>query len=217
MSNILVYLLPLTPNSKPSSYSLSTSNSSPFFSVKLRLLLYQSDIITINTKINYSHQIVASSLSLMSDSHFSRVPVETYENGAVDPSCTEIIVVRHGETDWNALGKLQGQLDVDLNETGRQQAIAVAERLSMEPNISAIYSSDLKRAFETAEMIASKYKNGLEVIRDQDLRERHLGALQGHVYQELAKLTPKAYEAFKSHRSDQEIPVGVVLMYFLNV
>ncbi|KNA24192.1 hypothetical protein SOVF_017860 [Spinacia oleracea] len=142
----------------------------------------------------------------MSDSH-SRVSVETYGNGSIDPFCTEVIVVRHGETDWNAIGKMQGQLDVELNEIGRQQAVAVADRLSKEPNISAVYSSDLKRALETAETIASRC-GGLEVITDKDLRERHLGDLQGLVYQAVAKLNPKANEAFKSHRTDQEIPGG---------
>lgn len=51
---------------------------------------------------------------------------------------------------------MQGQLDVDLNEIGRRQAAPVAERLSREPNLSAIYSSDLKRTLETAEMIAAR-------------------------------------------------------------
>ncbi|GAB2224015.1 hypothetical protein Drorol1_Dr00004761 [Drosera rotundifolia] len=122
-------------------------------------------------------------------------------------SYTEIILVRHGETDWNALGKLQGQLDVDLNEVGRQQAVAVAERLSTEPHVSAVYSSDLKRAYETAEIIAAKC-GALKVIRDPTLRERHLGYLQGHVYSELNRLKPEAYRAFISAKSDQEIPGG---------
>ncbi|KAK9670416.1 hypothetical protein RND81_13G200500 [Saponaria officinalis] len=101
----------------------------------------------------------------------------------------------------------QGQLDVELNEVGRQQAIAVAERLSKEANISAIYSSDLKRALETAETIAAKC-GGLEVIREEGLRERHLGDLQGRHYHELAKTATKAYEALRSSRSDEEIPGG---------
>ncbi|XP_021714255.1 phosphoglycerate mutase-like protein 4 isoform X1 [Chenopodium quinoa] len=142
-----------------------------------------------------------------SDSSRSSYSVESHGIGSIDPCCTEIIVVRHGETDWNVIGKMQGQLDVELNEIGRQQAVAVAERLSKEPNISAIYSSDLKRALVTAEAIASRC-GGLEVIRKKGLRERHVGDLQGHVYQDIAKLNPKAYEAFKSHRSDQEIPGG---------
>ncbi|XP_049384098.1 phosphoglycerate mutase-like protein 4 isoform X2 [Solanum stenotomum] len=72
----------------------------------------------------------------------------------VSPSFTEIIVIRHGETEWNADGRIQGHLDVELNDIGRQQATAVAARLSKEPRISVIYSSDLKRAHETAEIIA---------------------------------------------------------------
>ncbi|KAI3452049.1 hypothetical protein Pfo_008714 [Paulownia fortunei] len=81
-----------------------------------------------------------------------------YENGgtigAVGPEYAEIIVIRHGETEWNTDRRIQGQLDVDLNDVGRQQAFAVAKRLSKEPKISAVYSSDLKRAFDTAEIIA---------------------------------------------------------------
>ncbi|XP_074295393.1 phosphoglycerate mutase-like protein 4 [Silene latifolia] len=125
----------------------------------------------------------------------------------VDQSCTEIIIVRHGETEWNALGKMQGQADIDLNETGKQQAKAVAERLSREPGIIAVYSSDLKRALETAETISASC-HGLEVITDQDLRERHIGELEGLVYQDLPKLNPKAYDALRCHGLDQEIPGG---------
>ncbi|KAF5752919.1 Ribosomal protein L25/Gln-tRNA synthetase anti-codon-binding domain [Tripterygium wilfordii] len=81
----------------------------------------------------------------------------------VDPMCAEIIVVRHGETEWNADGRIQqGHLDVELNEVGKQQAASVADRLSKEPKISAVYSSDLKRALVTAEIIAASC-GGLEV------------------------------------------------------
>lgn len=146
----------------------------------------------------------------------SRVSMECVKNGtiegeagavAVSGSCTEIIVVRHGETEWNALHKMQGQMDIDLNEVGRQEAIAVAERLSKEPNISAIYTSDLKRALETAEIIASRC-GGLKVVTDKDLRERHIGDLQGLTYTESPNVNPKAFEALKSPRSDLEIPGG---------
>ncbi|KAL9229754.1 hypothetical protein vseg_005188 [Gypsophila vaccaria] len=129
------------------------------------------------------------------------------EGESVDPRCTEIVVVRHGETDWNALCKMQGQLDVELNEVGRKQALAVAERLSKEANISAVYSSDLKRALDTAEAIAATC-GGLEVIRDKGLRERHIGDLQGLLYHELPTVATKAYAAFKSSRSDEQIPGG---------
>ncbi|KAI9200451.1 hypothetical protein LWI28_008167 [Acer negundo] len=116
----------------------------------------------------------------------------------------EIIVVRHGETAWNADGRIQGHLDVELNDVGRQQAAAVADRLSKEKAISAVYSSDLKRAFETASIIA----NRCGVKTDPDLRERHLGDLQGLRLKEAAELKPDAYVASSSSRTDQEISGG---------
>ncbi|RDX92894.1 Phosphoglycerate mutase-like protein 4, partial [Mucuna pruriens] len=103
-----------------------------------------------------------------------------------------------------------GQVDIELNETGRQQAVAVsrvADRLFKEPKIFAIYSSDLQRAFETAQIIAVKC-GGLEVVKDLDLRERHMGDLQGLVYGELAKANPIGYEALVSNNDDQELPGG---------
>lgn len=115
--------------------------------------------------------------------------------------------MRHGETEWNSDGRIQGHLDVELNDAGRQQAAAVADRLSKESNISAIYSSDLKRALETAEIIATSC-GGLEVIKDAGLRERHLGNLQGLVFRDAARVHPEAYEAFVSPRKNQEIPGG---------
>ncbi|KAL2522783.1 Phosphoglycerate mutase-like protein 4 [Forsythia ovata] len=126
---------------------------------------------------------------------------------AVAPNYTEIIIIRHGETEWNADHRIQGHLDVDLNDVGRQQAAAVAERLAREPKISAVYSSDLKRAFNTAEIIAKRC-DVLEVVKDPDLRERHLGDLQGLVFHEASKINPEAHKAFISHRRDQEIPGG---------
>ncbi|KAM0039681.1 putative phosphoserine phosphatase [Helianthus debilis subsp. tardiflorus] len=80
-------------------------------------------------------------------------------------------------------------------------------QLSRESKISAIYSSDLKRALETAETIASRC-GGLQVIQDPNLRERHLGDLQGLVYGDAPKMKTKAYEALQSHGNDVEIPGG---------
>ncbi|XP_059638235.1 phosphoglycerate mutase-like protein 4 [Cornus florida] len=128
-------------------------------------------------------------------------------DAAMAPDYAEIIVVRHGETAWNVDGRIQGHLDVELNEVGRQQAVKVADRLSKETTISAVYSSDLKRAHETACIIASKC--GVpEVVQDPDLRERHLGDLQGFVLKEAAEIKPNAFEACISFRTDQEIPGG---------
>ncbi|XP_039157468.1 phosphoglycerate mutase-like protein 4 isoform X2 [Eucalyptus grandis] len=90
----------------------------------------------------------------------SRDAVELNDNRdarSVHPSVdhAEIVVVRHGQTDWNVDYRIQGHLDVKLNEVGRQQTRAVADRLSKEREISTIYSSDLKRAIETTEVIAA--------------------------------------------------------------
>lgn len=125
----------------------------------------------------------------------------------VSPKYAEIVVIRHGETEWNAERRIQGQLDVALNGIGRQQAFALADRHSREPKIDAVYSSDLKRAFETAQMIA-KSCGVLEVISDPDLRERHLGDLQGVLFDEAAKINPEAYRAFRSNENDLAIPGG---------
>ncbi|KAJ6366907.1 hypothetical protein OIU77_003314 [Salix suchowensis] len=127
-------------------------------------------------------------------------------SGTVGLACAEIIVVRHGETVWNVDGRIQGHIDVELNDVGREQAAVVADRLSREFKVSAVYSSDLKRASETAEKIAASCGIA-EVIKDPDLRERHLGDLQGLVLREAAKLSDAAYRAFKSHRTNQDIPV----------
>nr|GMD80779.1 phosphoglycerate mutase-like protein 4 [Ipomoea batatas] len=137
-----------------------------------------------------------------------RVLPQSEENiNIVSLNCTEIIVIRHGETEWNAEGRIQGHLDVELNDIGRQQAYAVADRLSREPKISVVYSSDLKRAFETAETIASSC-GVLEVVKDPELRERHLGDIQGLTVSEASQKSPNAYKAMVSRRTDQEIPGG---------
>ncbi|KAK4488367.1 hypothetical protein RD792_004128 [Penstemon davidsonii] len=157
---------------------------------------------------------ILGNITSMADSNFRGSGLgqsECDEDGGkvetVSPNYVEIIAIRHGETEWNSDGRIQGHLDVDLNDVGRQQAVAVAERLSREPKISAVYSSDLKRAFETAEIIA-KSCGVSEVTKDPDLRERHLGDLQGVVYREIAKIKPEAHRAFVSNRKDQEIPGG---------
>ncbi|GKU94697.1 hypothetical protein SLEP1_g8149 [Rubroshorea leprosula] len=126
---------------------------------------------------------------------------------SVNPIYAEIIVVRHGETKWNADGRIQGHLDVELNDVGRQQATLVANRLAQLPKISAIYSSDLMRASETAEIIAARCGR-LEVIKDPDLRERHLGDLQGLLARETAKVNLNAHKANRSRRTDVDIPGG---------
>ena len=89
---------------------------------------------------------------------------------------TTLLLVRHGETDWNADGRLQGQTDRPLSDFGRRQARQLAEELDGE-EFEAIYSSDLARARETAEIVGERL--GLAVALDPDLREKDWGTWEG--------------------------------------
>jgi 2,3-bisphosphoglycerate-dependent phosphoglycerate mutase len=89
---------------------------------------------------------------------------------------TTLLLVRHGETDWNADGRLQGHTDRPLSDYGRRQAQKLAEELEGE-EIDAIYSSDLARARETAEIVGRRL--GLPVELDPDLREKDWGTWEG--------------------------------------
>ena len=88
-------------------------------------------------------------------------------------------LVRHGETAWNAEGRMQGSVDVPLNATGRKQAQAAATLLADRP-IGAVIASDLSRARETAAAIAERH--GLEVVTDPALQERDFGVVEGRLY-----------------------------------
>ena len=89
---------------------------------------------------------------------------------------TALLLVRHGETDWNADGRLQGQTDRPLSDFGRRQARQLADELADE-QLEAIYSSDLSRARETAEIVGERL--GLPVVLEPDLREKDWGTWEG--------------------------------------
>jgi len=95
------------------------------------------------------------------------------------PTATRIIAVRHGETAWNVETRIQGQLDIELNDTGRWQAQQVARALADEA-LDAVYASDLARARNTAEAIAAP--GGLPVHTHVGLRERAFGLFEGQTY-----------------------------------
>src|SRR5512142_825206 len=118
-------------------------------------------------------------------------------------SVTTLLLVRHGETDWNSDGRVQGHLDVPLNAAGRAQAARLADILASVP-IDAIYTSDLSRASETASAIAARH--GLAVHPDPGLRERLFGAWQGLSLDEVAVRFPEQY---RLHREGAEFaPAG---------
>ncbi|KAI3834883.1 hypothetical protein MKW98_015996 [Papaver atlanticum] len=135
------------------------------------------------------------------------VVADTEGPSEVPHNVSEIVLVRHGETTWNNAGRIQGSLESELNEAGWKQADAIAARLGKELKPAAIYSSDLKRAKNTAEMIA-KACHIPEVIEVPDLKERHVGSLQGYYWSEIQEKEPEAYLAFFSSEKDLEIPGG---------
>lgn len=102
---------------------------------------------------------------------------------------TTILLVRHGETDWNRERRVQGHTDRPLNETGRAQARALAEEIAGEP-LDAVYSSDLVRAHETARILAEPRGLGVTVI--PGLRERDFGTWEGMTDDEILHRFPHA-------------------------
>lgn len=101
---------------------------------------------------------------------------------------TRLLVIRHGETPWNTEARIQGHIDIPLNDKGRWQAERVAQALADEA-IDAIYSSDLQRARHTAEAIAQAV--GLSLTLDESLRERHFGRFEGMTQEEVASQWPE--------------------------
>ena len=102
---------------------------------------------------------------------------------------TELLLVRHGETDWNRDPRVQGHTDTPLNPAGLAQADALASTLSSTP-IDAVYSSDLVRARDTAVAVAGIH--GLSVEVDVDLREKNFGTWEGLTDVEITERFPSA-------------------------
>jgi probable phosphoglycerate mutase len=97
-----------------------------------------------------------------------------------------IYVFRHGQTDWNKEGRIQGHLDIPLNESGRSQAVAMG--LALKRYLpEAFLSSDLSRAWVSAELAAQQISPSLPIEKDQRLREIHLGVLQGKTKAEIER------------------------------
>lgn len=115
--------------------------------------------------------------------------------------------VRHGQTDWNVIRKLQGQHDIPLNDVGIEQAKALAERLyNLGVKVESVYSSPLMRANKTAEIIASKL--GLCVEVNSLLKERCFGCFEGKV---VALLSDDERETFHSAFNEQDNEKAMLL------
>ena len=102
---------------------------------------------------------------------------------------TRILAIRHGETAWNVDTRIQGHLDIPLNEVGLRQARHLAEALAQRDAIDAVYASDLSRAHTTASAIAQAM--GQSVTTHAGLRERHFGQFQGRTFAEIEAELPE--------------------------
>lgn len=126
-------------------------------------------------------------------------------------SVTELVLVRHGETEWNAQGRIQGQLDIPLNATGLAQAAAVGARLR-EQHFDAIYASDLERAMQTARPVVRDDERAIR--REPRLRERHFGALQGLTGEEAQQQQSQVWQDYKARGSESDLGGGESLLVF---
>ncbi len=102
---------------------------------------------------------------------------------------TRILAIRHGETAWNVDTRIQGHLDIPLNDTGRWQAQRLARALAARDTIHAVYSSDLQRAHATAQAIAQA--TGAPLATHPGLRERGFGLFEGKTYVEIEQTWPE--------------------------
>ena len=114
---------------------------------------------------------------------------------------TTILLARHGETDWNAVGRWQGHTDRSLTELGRRQAAELAERLA-DVELDAVYSSDLLRAIETAEPVANRL--GLPLRTLPELREVDVGTWAGLTRDEVAERFPDGFRRWSEWQTGWE-------------
>jgi len=118
---------------------------------------------------------------------------------------TEIILARHGETEWNVAEIFRGRIDIELNQTGIKQAELLAEYLSS-LKLDAIYSSPLKRALKTAEIIASYHKLDVEIT--PGLIDFDYGKWQGLPHQEVKDKYKELYAEWIKNPHQVKIPAG---------
>ena len=116
-----------------------------------------------------------------------------------DAQFTRLIAVRHGETAWNVDTRVQGQLDIGLNEVGRRQSVRLAQAL-VDEQLEALYASDLGRARDTALAVASL--TGLPLQLDPRLRERAFGRFEGMTYAEIEQRFPDESRRWRQRDPD---------------
>ncbi|MCL5256256.1 MAG: histidine phosphatase family protein [Chloroflexi bacterium] len=118
----------------------------------------------------------------------------------------EIILVRHGQTEWNRVERFRGRRDIDLNDRGRGQARLVARRLSEQYKVSVVYASPLKRTFETAGQIARM--TGAELTVENDLIDLNFGEVEGLAPAEVEEKYPGVYHSWLERPQEVAFPGG---------
>ncbi|MGJ7508304.1 histidine phosphatase family protein [Variovorax sp. GT1P44] len=118
---------------------------------------------------------------------------------------TELILIRHGETDWNRELRFQGHIDVPLNDLGHEQARRLGLRMAGE-SVQHLVSSDLMRAQQTAAPASRQLE--LEIVTSAALREQNFGVVDGMRADEIQDLHPRAWEDWLQFREDHAMPEG---------
>lgn len=126
---------------------------------------------------------------------------------------TLLTIIRHGETEWNIIRRLQGKSDSPLTKTGWEQVKRVAAAIG-ERNFDKLYSSDLKRSLNTAKEI-NKFHN-LKLETEAGLRERNFGIMEGLNLDEILQKYPETYHNYLDRSEDYQIPEGESLIQFNN-
>ncbi|MCY7306873.1 MAG: histidine phosphatase family protein [Rhodoferax sp.] len=119
---------------------------------------------------------------------------------------TRIIAIRHGETAWNVDARIQGQLDIPLNDHGHWQAQRLGRALAASEQFAAVYSSDLLRARDTAKLIATAV--GQRTVTEPGLRERSFGTFQGQTFAELEQRWPEQTAMWRQRDPQWAPPQG---------
>ncbi len=117
----------------------------------------------------------------------------------------ELLLIRHGVTSWNRERRFQGQTDIPLDDEGHLQAQRLAGAL-FASGVTAVYASDLARAWQTARPLADAL--GLPLIAERGLRERHYGMFEGQTFDELERDRAADFERWRARDPDFELPGG---------
>ncbi len=123
-----------------------------------------------------------------------------------------LLLIRHGETDWNTELRIQGRTDTPLNARGVAQAERLSERIAAEEQVDVLYTSPLARACVTAEMIGQKL--GLPPIEDERLVEQHFGELEGLTFKDLEARHPDFIRRWRESKGQLALPGGETIGEF---